>query len=356
MLVTSFQKKSSLRYGGARLPLLILLFLLIAGGIALSLRRPPLAKPTPLGKFKGLPTSVQYHNGAWYWLAQTDAKKFVFMRVAGGNKKEIASAEAINSFHIVEGRLVWLEKSGKEWIIRTSDEQGAGRSDLYKSSTELMGLNTAEKSLLWLQRSTPLLPFSNPYPTLSPSLDLMEMPITGGAPKRLTSIPESGTGTVLGKSDNAIYVTTYRTIRPGNGCVYRIPLESLKPVRVVSERGQPYAILTRDGMLDWAAQSNEISPPAGGTSVRRLDKQGKLETINDFLPYPGKVFDSAQGVLFVDAEVPPTLWRMKNPDEFPTPIPVPEGYSGLAVSDNRLLYISHTSTSMNPELAEGLLP
>jgi hypothetical protein len=356
LLATPSQKKPLLRYGGARLPLIILLFLLVAVGVALALRRPTLAKPTPLGKFKGLPTAVRYHNGAWYWIAQIDSKKSVFLRVASNNRKEIASAEAINSYHIVEGRLVWLEKSGKEWIIRTADEQGGGRSDLYKSKTEMMGLGTSEKSLLWLQRSAPILPFDNPYPTLSPQLDLMEMSLAGGAPKRIARLPESGVGTVVGKSDGAIYVTTYRNLRPSNGCVYRIPLDSLKPTRVVSVRGEPYAIFARDGMLYWTANSADISPPAGGTSVRRLDNQGKVETMNDFLPFLGKVYDTPQGVLFVDSAVPPTLWRMPSPDEFPTPVPVPEGYSGLALSDNHLLYITRTSTSINPELAEGLLP
>jgi len=320
---------------------------------ALASCRPSAPKPVLIGKLQSRPASIRYQEGVWFWLEQPSKAPMRLIRCRDTQIQEIASAEEIRSYTVEQGKIAWAARQGKQWTVLLAEEKGGEPRTLWSGTDEPMGLNLSGGRLYWLHRLPAPVADSGPLPSLSPSLEVVAVPVEGGAPAPVTRLWESENGEVLGMRDGALYVALQRNLSPGSFSIVRIPSGGT-PVRLVSEMGHPYSLLTKDETLYWVAPSSEISPPTGASCLRRLDRAGKIETLTDWLPTNGKVYETARGVFYADGEFLPTLWRFLGQDRFPEAIPVPDGYAALAAGGEDALLMG--TNVVTPTLYRMPLP
>jgi hypothetical protein len=346
----------SIRFPGSARRLLPFAFAAVSLiGLGLTSCRPPALKPVQVGKLPSSPLSIRYQDGAWFWLEQPPNASMHLICFRDTQPQRIASAQEIRSYTVEQGKIAWAARHGRQWTVFLTEEKGGEPRTLWSGTDEPMGLNLSGGRLYWLHRLPAPVADSGPLPSLSPSLEVVAAPVEGGAPAPVTRLWESGDGEVLGMHDGALYVALYRTLRPGSFHVVRIPSGGA-PARLVSEQGHPYPILTKKGALYWTAPSPEVSDSMGLSCLRRLDRAGRIETLTDWLPPNGRVYETARGVLYADGDMPSSLWRFLGQDRFPEAIPVPRGYAALAAGGEDALLIDIYAALRTPTLYKMPLP
>jgi hypothetical protein len=219
-----------------------------------------------------------------------------------------------------------------------------------------MSLKLTADRAYWLRRS-PAPGFANaPFPPLAASLQVVSVPFAGGAPTPLARIAESEDGAILGVQGDALFCVAYRRLFPGSFSVYQIPLKGGTPTRRFRGGGTPQILLTQDGRLYWCALSQEVSGPRWAFILYRQSEGGQPEAITDWLPQGGRLYETAQGVVYADKEPTASLWREGRRDAFPQAIPLPLGYSGLAAGGKEALLVSAMDSRSTPTLYRMPLP
>ena len=341
----------------SRWVLAALVILGCAGAFALAQRRSPFAKPRLVGTTNAMPLAIQHANGAWYWREKTKNAGERLMRISESGSQEIAKADTLSCYALSEGKLAWVERKGQEWTISLAESDGSNPRSLWKSGDEPMGIALAQGRIYWLQRLPAPVANAGHFPSLSPSLQVASMPMSGeGKPDFAARLWESEDGEILGLQGNALVVAIYRHTLPGSFCVYRVPLGQEAPVRLVGERGLTHPLLTRKGVLYWTTLSKESAGPPASVCLRRLDPNGQSKMLSDWLPFSGDLYETERGVLYKDNEIDSALWSEGQHDVFPEPLPLPPGYAAVAAGEGRVLLAPAMTDVAHSNLYEMSLP
>ncbi len=328
---------SSRPLGLSRWSLIALVLLGCAGAFALAQRRSLHAKPRLVGTTNVQPLSIRRAEGAWYWREHTKNAGDRLMRISASGSQVVAKADTLSCYTLAEGKLGWVERTGDDWTIFLAEADGSKPIPLLKRGAEPMGIAIAQGTLYWLQRLPAPARDSGHFPSLLPSLEVVSMPLTGGKPNSLARLWESEDGEVLGLHANTLFVAAYRHPSPGSFCLYRVPLGKDSPVRIVGERDLAHPLLTQTGVLYWTVPSKEVAGPPSAVCVRRLDANGQIETLSDWLPFSGELYETTHGVLYRDRETDSALWAAGRNDIFPVPLPIPVGYAAVAAGEGLML-------------------
>jgi hypothetical protein len=330
----------------------------LAGLIALAmvLRARQAQKPTLLGPVQSVPTSIQLHDGAWYWLEQPKKAPARLVRAGDSGMKAIATAEALPRYAVENGKLLWSARQGGRWTIFAAAADGSGQRALWDGAEEPMGLTLAEGRAYWLHRVPAPVPDGAPFPTLSASLDVQSMSQDGGLVTTVGHLWEPDDGEVLGLHDNALYVSVYRHGQPGCFSIYRIA-QGAPAVRIAGESGRSTALLTHDGVVYWLAPSREAT---NAYCLRRIDSRrngGQTETLSDWLPTLSTLYETTHGVLCDGLQDNfPALYRSGQRDVFPQALPIPDNYMALAAGENAILLAAKGASFATPTLYWMRLP
>lgn len=355
--MTATQPPTRDRTTGNEFRPLVIIFAL-AGLIALilTLRGRQAQKPVLLGHAQGVPTSIQRHDGAWYWLEQTKATGTHLMRAADSGIKTLATAEALPRYAVENGKVIWSARQGERWTIFIAAADGSSPRALWSGPEEPIGLTLSEGRVCWLHRVPAPAPDGAPFPTLSASFDLLTMSQDGGAVTTAGRIWEPDDAEVLGSHDNALYVSAYRHGRSSSFRIYRIS-QGAPAVRIAGENGQRMALLTRDGVIYWLAPSREAT---NAECLRRIDSRrngGRAETLSDWLPAQSTLYETAHGVVCSGIQDGfPALFPAGQRDVFPQALPIPDNYVALAASENEALLATRETFSSTPTLYRMRLP
>ena len=331
----------------------VLLLAAVLVGYLVNLGCGQVQKPVTLAGAEARPTNIQRHQGAWYWLEKTAKAGTHLVRTEASGRKVLVTAEALSTYSWEEGKLIWLAREGKQWTISLAGADGSNPHPLWSGEEEPIGLNLSGGKLTWLHR-LPAVAENLPFPPLNSTLEVLTLSLEGGKPNSIAHLSESEDGVVLGFQGDSLYVATYRHDPPGSFCLYRIPAGGV-PVRIAGEIGIAPAILTKDGGLYWLAKSQEVARP-GGACVRHLDKAGHPETLSDWLPDSGQLYETTHGVVLGDREGDAAVWAIGKQDEFPKPFPRPVGYYGWGAGEGEMLLIRPTTSPVVIDIAEVSLP
>ena len=356
MPVASHPSSSRVR---GRFPWRLIAFVLLVSvaAFALAQRRKPLAQPRLLGTAKVFPLSIKHAEGAWYWREKTKDAGEHLMRTLASGFQVVAKADALPCYALAEGKLGWAARNGREWTVFLSEADGSNSRPLWKDTAEPMGLAIAEGRVYWLKRVPAPALDSGHFPSLSPTLEVVSMPLSGGGqPNSVARLMESEEGEILGLHGNVLSVAAYRRTLPGSFCLYRVPLDKGFPVRVAGERGSSRSLLTRDGVLYWTALSKEVAAPPAAVRLCRLAPTGQTEILSDWLPLSGELYETTQGVLYGGSGSENSLWHAGRQDLFPEPLALPADYTAVAAGEGLMLLAPAKAASAQLNFYEMSLP
>lgn len=315
----------------------------------------PLPTPALIGEAKGEPLNIRGAGGAWHWREQPAKGSGRLVRATLAGVKEIAAADTLSSFDTDGKTLAWTARRGAEWAVMTSDAEGANPRAAWSGKEEPQGVKLAGERIYWLRKTPAPIDISLPFPALQSSLQVVSIPLAGGALEASAPLPESDEGNVLGVYEGALYVRAVRMSSPGGTAIYRIDANKT-PERIVSVALHLSALLTKDGVLYWLAPSAETASPQPALQAFRRDKSGAIEPLSDWLPAGGALYETANGVYYADREYPPNFWRIGSQDVFPVASPLPKDFNAVAASESVALIASAGSPRSKPTLYQIPLP
>ncbi len=310
----------------------------------------------PIGQAQGEPQSIHCIGGVWYWIEQPKQGKARLVRGVVGNIRELATAEAITSMDADSTNIVWTERSQQGWSVQVANLDGSGSNDLWSGKEEPLGAKIAQGRAYWLQKTPAPLKTDLPFPALQPTLQVVSAPLSGGTPELGVTVPEAETGRVLGLHDNTLYLLAHRKTRPGSTTLYRIDTQTKAVERVAGTSQNLSALLTKEGILYWMTPSKETISPQPAVHVYRLNKEGKPESLSDWLPIGGQIYETNRGIVYVDRDYPTNMWAVGAEDAFPELIPTPKDYNPVAVGEGLVLLGTNASQRAKPALRQIPLP
>ncbi len=331
-----------------------LLLAVLAGGALASLffvgSRNTLPTPVSIGQAKDEPLSIHGVGGAWYWREQPLKGKGRLIRATIAGMKEIATADALPSFDTDGKTLVWTARQGAEWSVMSANVEGGGGHAVWSGKEEPRGVKMIQERIYWLLRTPAPIDIALPFPPLQSSLQIVSVPIGGGALEASARLPEADDGEALGISEGSLYVRAVRMSSPGATSLYRVNTQNRTFTRITSVARHLPALLTRNGTLYWLAPSKETDSPQIAMQVFRMGASGTIEPLTDWLPAGGALYETANDVLYADREMPPSFWRLGSQDVFPTTLPLPKDFTALALGDTTALVMSASTPRSKPAL------
>lgn len=319
----------------------ILFFLFALIGIFLVYRA---WKPRALASFaqaRSNPAQTIWQDGDWYWLepAEKTEKPIGARLIRAGNSgaQSLADAENITVFAIAGKQVAWTAKEGSNWTINAANTDGSSKKSLWSGAQEPHGLYLAEGKAYWLEQAPAIVPNSGPLPPLAGSLRLLSVAVEGGEPAPVATLMEPEGVQVLGVHAGNIYVSAFRPGDLGATAFYRIPLAGGTSERVASESGRQQGLLTRNGVLYWTAPGQEDNRRSALLCVRRLGDKANIETLTDWLPLGGHLYDTEHGVFYVDGSYLSEAWRMRSEAKLARPVSQPRDTLVLAVGGSEML-------------------
>jgi hypothetical protein len=335
---------------------ILLISLLLLAGVYFVARARTGQKLTAFAQAKVAPTQILWREGSWYWLEADGKSEARLVRADASGARPLATADKIAGYAVADGKLVWAAKEGDQWNLAVAAPDASGKRTLYSGEREPRGLCLANGYVFWLEPMPPAVPESGPLPPLAGMLRLLSLPLDGGVPKVIATLLESESGQVLGVHADQAYVAATRLGTPGATLLYRVSLREGVVQRVAGEAGQHTALLTREGSLFWVAPSLEDSRMNASACIRRLGQDGKAETLADWLPANGRLYDTVRGVVYVDGGFEPSAWPIANRRELPRAVPLPREHTVLALGSDEMLLGSANATPANIPLYRTTLP
>jgi hypothetical protein len=315
--------------------LLIGAVLLALGYIALRALTP--AKPALLAQARTPPIDPTWQDGSWYWIEAGPLGKPELVRFDGKGLRTVASAAKLTSYTIGRKSAVWAVQDAGRWSIRAADLDGEGPRTLWTGEREPHGLCVVDGRAYWLDQIPPAVPAGGPLPPLAATLQLLSISEDGGSPQVVGSLMEPEAGQVIGVRGGQAYVSAYRPGARGVTAIYRVPLVGGLPRRIAGEVGRQKALLADDGSLYWVAPSREASNPESNACIRRLGAGDKPETVAEWLPQGGRLFNTYSGICYVDGNFDASAWPLAAGRDIPRKAPITAGYIVLAAGGGELL-------------------
>lgn len=306
-------------------------------GVFLAMRFLTPPKPASFVTAGSLPTQARWHESVWYWLETPEKAKARLMRADSSGARPLVEADQLTSYALDAGKIAWIARDGKTWKITLSALNGTNPQTVWSGDTTPRGLYISGDKLYYLEQTPPVIPNSGALPPLGSRLRILALPVTGGTPAEIASLLESEGDEIAGVHDGQLYVKAFRTGVPGATVIFRVPVSGGTPKRIVGEAGRQSVLMTRDGTLYWTAASPEDSRANNAFCVRRLGKDDKPETLTDWLPANGRLFETRRGLVYVDGDYQPTAWPLSGARELPHPLYTLRDYGVVAAGDGELL-------------------
>lgn len=315
----------------------LLISLLCLTAVFLAVRSQIPQAPSRFADAGAAPVRMQWHEGAWYWLETPKNANARLMRADDSGARPIAEAKQIPSYFLADGKIAWTAQEADAWNIVTAAHDGSGKQTLWSGARAPRGLCLAEGHVYWLEQVPAAVPDSGPMPPLGNTLRVLSLPLEGGAPSEIASLMEPDGEQVVGVHSGRLYFTAYRPGPPGVTMIYQKALAGGEIKRIAGEAGRHHVLLSREGGLFWTAPSAEDSRANIAVCIRRLDAAGKPETVMDWLPVGGQIFETHRGLLYVDGSFQPMAWPVSASKQLPRPVPMGQDFGAVAAGNGELL-------------------
>lgn len=317
-------------------PLTALLFVVVAAvAVLLVMRSSRQETPTALASAAAAPVSLSSQGGRFLWIENPDGPKARLVSAENGQAKPVDSADALPSYWADGHWLIWAAKQGGQWNIWASENGGAKRS-LWTGPNTIFSLFADGGKVYFAVDSPSTIKGGVALPAVANTVQIASVPEKGGPPSIHATLLENH-GKILGVSGGQMMVASYRKTIPGNTALYRVNLTTGVAKRVSGESATAPAILTKDGVLYWAANSHDASPIGIATAIYRLGKDDHPEALTDWLPPRGHLVDTAKGVRYIDGSAISNIWPVGDRTILPKPFPLPTGYVAVTATNDDII-------------------
>ena len=306
------------------------------------------ARPSLFAHASSAATRFQWSDGNWYWLEGEGTLGSHLVR-ANAATHTVAAASRIGSYAVGAGKAAWTSQNGKQWSVTLAAADGSGPQTLWSGDSEPQGVSIADGQVFWLAPAPSSIAGSEPFPPFSGTLQLFSAPLAGSPFVPIATLLETTAQQVIGVHEGQVYVAALREGIPGVTVFYRIDLKEKSVHRLAAETGRQTALLTGEGDFYWSAPSRESTERDKVVCIRRLSKAAKPEMVTDWLPEGGRMYETRQGIYYVDGGYIPSAWPLPGREELPQPTPLPENFSVLAVGQGELLL--NATGSPTPDLS-----
>lgn len=277
-------------------------------------------------------------HGAWYWVEDPGTPGSRLTSCVGSSVTTVTSGANIHSFSVGEGKIAWISSQGKLWSISAVATNGSGKIELWKGVHEPRGICIAEHLIFWIERVPAAVPDAGALPPLAATIRVMSAPINGGPATATGDIMELAGEQVVGVHGGNVYIVASRPGLQNVTAIYSMPLTGGTPRRIAAETGEHRALLTQNGTLYWTGPSREASQPTQITSIRRLNAHGHVDMLHDWMPAGGRLYETAQGVCYVDgALLTADAWPLIDTDPLTLAVSQPTGFSAVAAGGSEVL-------------------
>jgi hypothetical protein len=291
------------------------------------------------------------YAGVWYWIKHVDKLHDVLVRVDdSGSEHPVSYAEQITDFTVGSERLFVISRNDKTWRATLSDMNGGNARDAWSGADQPHGAFMAGDIVYWLRLKPAAVPDAGAFPPLGPQLELISTSVANGESRVVSTILEPEGVAVIGVHQGDVWVSAHRTGVPGVDTVYRVPASGGPSERIVGETGRVSAVLTPTGVLYWTAPSTEAQNIDQVWCVRKRDASGTVETLTDWLPGRGRLFDTRIGICYIDGSALPSVWPITTHLTLPRPLPLAAGYVAVAAGENDLLLKSVRETGVDASI------
>ncbi len=291
--------------------------------------------PRSFAQIGSLPIGAIRRAGIWYWMENPQGPHAQLVRADENGKITRREADVITGFDVAGDTLVYIARKGNSWsgLIARTD----GREEVvWSGPNEAWGPKGQGNTAYWSVQIPPSVSDKSSLPPLAPGLQILSGPI-GSAKSAVVAKLLEREGSIIGIHSGKIYLAAYRSGSPGSTAFYTVPLTGGTPQRIAGEAGRSLGIVTRDGTLMWIGQSRESSDEVTVSCIRRIGSDGKAETVMDWLPRNGELFDTDHGVYYVDGGAQPSLWPLGTADRLPRPASVSKGFAPVALGEGEIL-------------------
>ena len=259
-----------------------------------------------------------------------------------------------------------MQKAGKTWEVRIKNLDAADEHVIWSGEREPHGIWLLDGKVFWMLNSSPKAKDALPFPTLEGGLQLVSMPEetktnSGAKPDLIATLPERMGEQFIGVAQGEAVVSCFREGGIGVTAIYRIDLKTGKYDRLAGDIGRRRAMLAKQGDLYWVGSSLEAASSYSIASIRRIkhspdNAPSKTETLTDMLPAGGSLFDSANGVIYIDGSQQPQLWRLGAKEDSREAVKEPEGYFYFAAEGQNALLQSSLPINGSNSLHRMRLP
>jgi len=279
-----------------------------------------------------------WEGGAWYWLESAGAPASRLVRFTAGVSKPIALAPGLAAFGVGEGKIAWATASGSQWTIQRAATDGAAQATIWTGDLKPQSIAISEHRIFWIVKGPGLAPNCGPFAPLGSRIQVMAAPLEGGPATVVSEVTEPLPRQILGAHGGVVYFTVSRAGLQTVTVIYRCPSSGGPATRVAAETADQEALLTHDGTLYWTGASREAAQPERATCVRRLAADGRIESLQDWMPFAGSLYESNGRIYYIGGGTGiPDAWIIGGDDPLPKQAPMPEGFAGLAAGAGELL-------------------
>ena len=332
----------------------------------LALREAPLPTPALLYRTPNSISAPEWRNGEWYWLETSKKPMSQLVRTKASTTQVLFSGTVITGYAVGEKKLASVQKDGKNWEVKIENLDASDEHVIWSGEREPHGIWLSDGKVFWMLNSPPKAKDALPFPTLEGALQLVSMPEetkanSGAKPDLIATLPERMGEQFIGVAQGEAVVSCFREGGIGVTAIYRIDLKTGKYNRIAGEIGRRRALTAKRGDLYWVGSSLEAATSYSIASIHRIKQSSdnaasKTETLTDMLPAGGSLFETANGIIYIDGNQQPQLWRLGAKGDADQAVKEPEGYFYVAAEGQDALLQSTLPVNGSNSLHRMRLP
>lgn len=283
-------------------------------------------------------------DGKWAWLSQEGEDVILFTAPAGSPGKEAARGKGWTSVAL-EGGAAWIAapKGNAGALLRIAE--GAQPEEVVSCLGKPSGLQVKDGRVFWCERKMAPPKAPSFIPTLADQVLVRvrekdgKVRDLGGWPAGTETKSYNQYPTVIAVSDNSLF---FRVPRLFSTDFVEIPLSGGDPKRVATEAEFQQGVV-HQGEFYWTARSREAMPELGMRRVCRR-QGGEAETIGEWLPMGGSLVSMPDGLYYVAEGV----YRV--PDKLAMPKRLGRAESTMGAADPKGIVLIDPAGGVPPKL------
>jgi len=287
-----------------------------------------------------MPQDVRQQAADWWWIERPQKAKARLVRVHGGVKETVASADEIAGYDLDGESSAWTSRVAGHWSVQR--RRGDRVETLWSGADRVGRPAFADASVIWAQTHEDSPPGAAPLPAIGPRTEVAMF--ADGAPIRRTGRLLEASGDIIGVRGGHAFVACSRAIGGPPSVVYDVSPVNGDARRLAAETDAVDAVLLSSGELVWTAPSRDSAQRGNVTCVRSIGSDGQVSTRSDWLPHGGRLNVSGDALYYSGGVGDGGAWSIGRNNQLPASIRPPQGFVVVGVGSKDMLLESLASS------------